>query len=396
MDLTVEWAPSGEQYVLEVALEADVLDLKKAVSKILHETLKSTSPLHVVPSAEGIELLWHAPCGERITLGEDTDSLSGCAVSGGDKITADVAHAKWACPRDYSIGTGVDGIWNISLSRCGRFCALGLWTSIQIMDLVTGLVVLSVPTCSFRVAMTDLYVVARDNVVRSKALIMDVKTGDVVSEMHNHSGNILSLTSTSCSSYIVSCSLDRTICVSQTTGELLNRIDCDFEPFGMTVSSCNLWFAVGFRTGHVKLYEFTQPECELSHTFTAHENQVISVAFSPCSKVLASGSEDNTVCIYSVAERIQLRKLLHQSAIWCVRFTRCSEYILSSVGMTIRRHHVATGESLGQLRHHTKNVCAVAISPCNTFFVSGGDDLVLVVRDINSFPIDERADGNEN
>lgn len=47
------------------------------------------------------------------------------------------------------------------------------------------------------------------------------------------------------------------------------------------------------------------------HTFSTHKNVVNSVVVSPFNKFIASGSSDNNIKIYSVADKEEVNKFLY-------------------------------------------------------------------------------------
>ena len=48
---------------------------------------------------------------------------------------------------------------------------------------------------------------------------------------------------------------------------------------------------------------------KLIKTLEGHSDGVLSVSFSPCGKFLASGSEDNTVKLWSVPDGINIKSI---------------------------------------------------------------------------------------
>ncbi|KZP18962.1 WD40 repeat-like protein [Athelia psychrophila] len=101
-------------------------------------------------------------------------------------------------------------------------------------------------------------------------------------------------------------------------------------------------------------------------TLKGHSNTVKSVAFSPDSTKIVSGSDDKTVhAVYSVA------------------FSPDSTKIVSgSDDKTVRVWDVVTGACLSTLKGHSNTVKSVAFSPDSTKIVSGSDDKTVCVWDV--------------
>jgi WD40 repeat protein len=106
---------------------------------------------------------------------------------------------------------------------------------------------------------------------------------------------------------------------------------------------------------------------------------VVSVAFNPKGRTLASASWDGTVRLWSVGTRREIGAPLrgHAGAVHGVAFSPDGK-TLGSVGddSTVRLWDVRTGRELGQpLRHEAGfHVSAVAFSPDGRTLASGSDD----------------------
>src|SRR5262249_40076518 len=103
-------------------------------------------------------------------------------------------------------------------------------------------------------------------------------------------------------------------------------------------------------------------------TFLAgHTNFVLSVAFSPDGKTLASGSGDKTIILWDVASRQPLGAPLtgHTDSVRSVAFSPDGKTLASGSGdKTIILWDVASRQPLGApLTGHTDSVWSVAFSP---------------------------------
>ena len=110
-----------------------------------------------------------------------------------------------------------------------------------------------------------------------------------------------------------------------------------------------------------------------------------SVAFSPDGTLLASGSYDQTIAIWDVATRKEVRRFTgHTKGIDAVAWSPNGELLASaSFGHRIRIWHVRDG-GLHTLEGHTDGVADVAWSPDGTRLVSGSSDQTLRVWDAAS------------
>ncbi|GJN78789.1 hypothetical protein PLIIFM63780_002298 [Purpureocillium lilacinum] len=104
-----------------------------------------------------------------------------------------------------------------------------------------------------------------------------------------------------------------------------------------------------------------------------------SVAFSPDSTLVASGSDDETIRLWRVATGECVQTLEgHDGWVRSVAFSPDSTLVASGSGdETIRLWRVATGECVQTLEGHGGWVNSVAFSPDSTLVASGSDDKTI-------------------
>ncbi|NET91381.1 MAG: hypothetical protein F6K45_25410 [Kamptonema sp. SIO1D9] len=95
-----------------------------------------------------------------------------------------------------------------------------------------------------------------------------------------------------------------------------------------------------------------------------HQNQVRSVSFSPNGQLIASGSADKTVKLWTIEGRLLHTLVGHQDNIWSVSFSPDGETIASTGDDgTIRLWQVKDGSLIQTLKGHNERLSDLSFSP---------------------------------
>jgi serine/threonine protein kinase len=118
------------------------------------------------------------------------------------------------------------------------------------------------------------------------------------------------------------------------------------------------------------------PDGYLVRTLEGHAWQVTSLSFSPDGRLLASGSNDNTIKLWRVADGLEVRTLTgHASSVNSVVFSPDGSLLASgSDDETIKLWRVADGALVRTLTGDTGAVSSVSFSPDGSLLASGSGD----------------------
>ena len=150
--------------------------------------------------------------------------------------------------------------------------------------------------------------------------------------------------------------------------------------------SLQTWKCVKTFTGHSGLLAGVRSYVK---TFTGHSGlsaEVRSVAFSPDSQLIASGSEDSTIKIWNLSTGKEICTLSgHSDVVRSVTFSPDGQTLASgSDDKTIKLWNVETGKEICNWSGHSKEVTTVCISPDGQTLASGSDDKTVKVWNLKT------------
>ena len=168
------------------------------------------------------------------------------------------------------------------------------------------------------------------------------------------------------------------------TLETLNKIDVGGDVYCVSVSPNRRYIAVGLESGEVAVID--------THSITMvskvqlHSREVNTIAFSPSSSFIVSGSGDNTAVIHTVPD-LNKAKTLNGHTKYILTAVYISEDVVAtgSFDNTIRIWNVHTEDTMTVISAHTSNVLCLALSPDRTMLVSGGNDNKLCIISTTTF-----------
>ncbi len=142
------------------------------------------------------------------------------------------------------------------------------------------------------------------------------------------------------------------------------------------------WLISAGRDRQIKVWDWTTQQ--QLRTLSGHTQQIHAIAFNPDGTLIASGSADKTLKLWTLNGAIISTFLGHRLAVNAVAFHPISPLIASaSADTTIRLWHL-DGELDRILTGHTQAVRAIAFSPTGQLLASGGEDKTIRLWDVAS------------
>ena len=137
-------------------------------------------------------------------------------------------------------------------------------------------------------------------------------------------------------------------------------------------------------------------DVESGEALGAFPNRIHTIAFSPCSQVIACGM-GKQILLWDVNRRETILILPHAQQSWwpfALAFSPCSQYLASGAWwhrgreikkVAIRLWEVTTGENIATFRGHPTDVQCLAFSPDSALLASGSYDNTLLLWEIKSY-----------
>jgi small GTP-binding protein len=122
---------------------------------------------------------------------------------------------------------------------------------------------------------------------------------------------------------------------------------------------------------------------KLRRTFKKHAGWIGRIAWSPDGRLLASGSDDRTICIWNPTEGSLVKTLQgHSDTVFCVAWSHDGKLLASSSDdETVILWNLLDGTALRTLSGHSSGVVSVAWLPDNKTLASGGGDKIIRIWD---------------
>ena len=227
-----------------------------------------------------------------------------------------------------------------------------------------------------------------------KILLWDLQTQEIDTILEGHTDIILSLSLSPNGKTLASGSTDKTVALwDLETRDLIcilaNRKDpihsVTFSPDGKLLASGGESKYKTVDGKKTTIYLWDTNSKELIRTFSGHDLRVNTLAFSPDSKTLASGSNDATVRLWDVDSGKQLHVLDgHSSNVSTVAITPNGTSLISSGGGGIKVWDIKTGELQQTFSRESEYIKCLALNPTGQLLGFGVHDGIEIWNLTNS------------
>ncbi|MBO3462317.1 serine/threonine protein kinase [Aetokthonos hydrillicola Thurmond2011] len=286
-------------------------------------------------------------------------------------------------------------VTSIAISPDSKILASGSWdNTIKLWNLATGEQIRTLqghsdPVISIAISPDGdtLASGSRDNTIK----LWNLATGEQIRTLEGHSDLIRSVAISPDSRTLASGSLDNIIKLwNLATGEQTRTLQEHSDGVNSFLALVNTAYSIAFSPDSKILasgsYDSTIKLWNLGtgeqiRTLQGHSKSVYSVAISPDGKILASGSADNTIKLWNLATGGQIRTLQgHSSEVNSVAFSPDGKTLASgSDDNTVKLWNLATGEPIRTLQGHSGSVRSVAFSPDGKILASGSEDKTIKI-----------------
>jgi WD40 repeat protein len=138
--------------------------------------------------------------------------------------------------------------------------------------------------------------------------------------------------------------------------------------------------------GRVNLHHVNFAHANLAKSvFTDTLSQILSVAFSPDGKLLATGDVNHEIHVWQVETGKQLLNCkVNEGWVWSVAFSPDGRFLASSANRTVNLWDVQTGECIMGFKGYSDRVFSLAFSPDSRLLASGSEDHWVRVWDVRT------------